>query len=95
VPAADWRQCKEKSEPYYPPTYQQDGFIHLTKEAAVLLPVANHFYRDVNGVLLSWGCRQPLTCGWGCTLPLLCAHAPKVRRHGANGNAISPSTLQL
>lgn len=30
---------------YYPSTYEADGFIHLTKEAGLLLGVANHFYK--------------------------------------------------
>ncbi|CAN0552525.1 unnamed protein product [Ectocarpus sp. 12 AP-2014] len=34
---------------YLPPTYEADGFIHATKEAGLLLPVANHFYTDVPG----------------------------------------------
>lgn len=31
---------------YYPPTYEQDGFIHATKDPSMLLSVANHFYTD-------------------------------------------------
>ena len=27
----------------------QDGFIHLTQDAELLLPVANHFYTGVDG----------------------------------------------
>ncbi len=30
----------------------QDGFIHLTKEADLLLGVANHFYKQVPGDFL-------------------------------------------
>lgn len=33
-------------ELYYPPTYEQDGFIHATKDPPMLLSVANHFYKD-------------------------------------------------
>lgn len=29
---------------YYPPTYDQDGFVHLTHDPALLLNVLNHFY---------------------------------------------------
>lgn len=30
----------------------QDGFIHLTKEAPLLLGVANHFYKDIKDEFL-------------------------------------------
>ena len=50
VPAEQWQACKQQHKAYYPPTYEQDGFIHLTKEPHLLLPVANHFYRDQKGV---------------------------------------------
>lgn len=53
VPAADWDACKTGGKAYFPPTYESDGFIHLTKEANLLLPVANHFYKDVKGVVPS------------------------------------------
>ncbi|KAI8105184.1 hypothetical protein M9435_000354 [Picochlorum sp. BPE23] len=33
-------------EYYYPPTFEQDGFIHATKDPSMLLSVANHFYTD-------------------------------------------------
>jgi uncharacterized protein (DUF952 family) len=36
--------------PFTPP--MQDGFIHLTKEAELLLGVANHFYKPVPGDFL-------------------------------------------
>lgn len=32
---------------YYPPTYDQDGFTHLTADPSLLLGVANQFYREV------------------------------------------------
>jgi uncharacterized protein (DUF952 family) len=32
---------------YYPPTYAQDGFTHLTADPDLLLAVANQFYRSV------------------------------------------------
>jgi len=38
--------------PTLPPTPIQDGFIHLTKEADLLLGVANHFYKQVPGDFL-------------------------------------------
>ena len=49
VPRQDWDECKASGRAYFPPTYAQDGFIHLTKEPELLLPVANHFYKDVPG----------------------------------------------
>mmetsp|Transcript_7795 Transcript_7795/g.14734 ORF Transcript_7795/g.14734 Transcript_7795/m.14734 type:complete len:130 (+) Transcript_7795:88-477(+) len=49
VPRDAWNQYKSMNEPYFPPTYVQDGFIHLTKEPSNLLAVANHFYTEVPG----------------------------------------------
>lgn len=37
-----WREGR--GEGYLPRTFDADGFIHATKEAHLLLPVANHFY---------------------------------------------------
>lgn len=31
---------------YFPPTYNQDGFIHATAVPSLLIEVANHFYQD-------------------------------------------------
>lgn len=31
----------------FPPTYEQDGFIHATHDGKLLLDVLNHFYKDV------------------------------------------------
>jgi uncharacterized protein (DUF952 family) len=42
-----WKACTESGETYYPPTYQQDGFIHATADPSMLLGVANHFYKSV------------------------------------------------
>lgn len=50
-----WQACKVEQRPYYPSTYEQDGFIHLTKEPLVLLSVANHFYTDVPGQYIVLG----------------------------------------
>uniref|UniRef100_A0A383VBQ5 DUF952 domain-containing protein n=1 Tax=Tetradesmus obliquus TaxID=3088 RepID=A0A383VBQ5_TETOB len=47
-----WQQCKAAAQPYFPPTYGADGFIHLTKEPQLLLGVANHFYTTVPGTFL-------------------------------------------
>jgi hypothetical protein len=49
VPAEAWNCTKAAGTPYFPPTYEADGFIHLTKEPALLLDVANHFYKGVPG----------------------------------------------
>ena len=50
---------------------KQDGFIHLTKEAELLLGVANHFYKQVPGdfLVLAIDSKQ-LSSKVG--LPLLC-----------------------
>lgn len=37
------------SQPYLPTAYAADGFIHCTRELAVLLEVANRFYHAVPG----------------------------------------------
>ncbi|KAK9917554.1 hypothetical protein WJX75_005714 [Coccomyxa subellipsoidea] len=44
VPENSWLSHKQSRTPYFPPTYQQDGFIHLTKDANFLVGVANNFY---------------------------------------------------
>mmetsp|Transcript_35177 Transcript_35177/g.111185 ORF Transcript_35177/g.111185 Transcript_35177/m.111185 type:complete len:152 (+) Transcript_35177:180-635(+) len=49
VPAEVWAALKAAGTPYFPPTYEGDGFIHLTKDPQLLLGVANHFYTDVPG----------------------------------------------
>jgi uncharacterized protein (DUF952 family) len=49
VPQATWSSCKASKTAYFPPTYDQDGFIHLTADPALLLTVANHFYKGVPG----------------------------------------------
>lgn len=53
VPTATWQEVVTQKVDYFPPTYTQDGFIHLTKDPALLLSVANHFYKDVPGTLFS------------------------------------------
>ncbi|CAN0317320.1 unnamed protein product [Ectocarpus fasciculatus] len=47
VQGARWKDVG--GDGYLPATYEADGFIHATKEAGLLLPVANHFYTDVPG----------------------------------------------
>lgn len=44
-----WRAASTTGEPYYPPTYQQDGFTHATARPEFLLSVANHFYQGKVG----------------------------------------------
>lgn len=49
VELARWRACQAAQEKYVPPTYKQDGFIHLTSDPKMLLAVANHFYTAAPG----------------------------------------------
>ncbi|KAG2483635.1 hypothetical protein HYH03_017513 [Edaphochlamys debaryana] len=44
-----WTAAKASGKPYFPPTYEQDGFIHLTADARFLLGIGNHFYKSVPG----------------------------------------------
>jgi uncharacterized protein (DUF952 family) len=48
-PADAWSSLKQSSTPYFPSTYQQDGFIHLTSDPSLLLQVGNHFYKEDPG----------------------------------------------
>ncbi|MEM7763151.1 MAG: DUF952 domain-containing protein [Pseudomonadota bacterium] len=43
VPKSRWESLAP-DEIYFPATYEQDGFIHATADAHLLLNVANHFY---------------------------------------------------
>jgi uncharacterized protein (DUF952 family) len=47
-----WAEARAAARPYVPPTYEADGFVHLTAEPALLLGVANHFYQAVPGAFL-------------------------------------------
>eukprot|EP00878_Enallax_costatus_P005617 GHUV01005891.1.p1 GENE.GHUV01005891.1~~GHUV01005891.1.p1 ORF type:complete len:138 (+),score=46.29 GHUV01005891.1:231-644(+) len=47
-----WQKCKDSNTPYTPPTFEADGFIHLTKEAPLLLGIANHFYKGIQDSFL-------------------------------------------
>eukprot|EP01025_Chloroclados_australasicus_P066938 TRINITY_DN9249_c0_g1_i2.p2 TRINITY_DN9249_c0_g1~~TRINITY_DN9249_c0_g1_i2.p2 ORF type:complete len:105 (+),score=13.65 TRINITY_DN9249_c0_g1_i2:23-337(+) len=47
-----WETAKKTGQLYKPPTYDQDGFTHLTEDAALLIPVGNLFYKDIKGVFL-------------------------------------------
>lgn len=49
VQTAHWNEAVQSQQPYFPHTYSQDGFIHLTAEPDLLLEVANRFYRDSPG----------------------------------------------
>ena len=49
VPVAQWRAACASGDAYVPSTFEQDGFVHLTSVPALLLSVANHFYKDVVG----------------------------------------------
>ncbi|CAB1108646.1 unnamed protein product [Ectocarpus sp. CCAP 1310/34] len=53
VQRARWQDAG--GDGYLPPTYEADGFIHATKEAGLLLPVANHFY---TGLCSASMCRE-------------------------------------
>lgn len=47
-----WRQASTSTPPlYFPPTYAEDGFTHLTADASLLLGVANQFYRAVDAAI--------------------------------------------
>ncbi|MGQ0603394.1 MAG: DUF952 domain-containing protein [Anaerolineales bacterium] len=52
VPAAYFRTQPEES-PYAPDGFVIEGFIHCTREAGVLLDIANGIYRDVPGDFLT------------------------------------------
>jgi len=51
VPAAEYA-ATPAGQPYVPSAYAADGFIHCTRQPAVLIEVANRFYRDVAGEFL-------------------------------------------
>ncbi|GAB4115311.1 MAG: DUF952 domain-containing protein [Roseiflexaceae bacterium] len=51
APAARW-QAWPSDRPYLPAEYEQDGFIHCTAGDALMLRVANHFYRQVVGAFV-------------------------------------------
>merc|ERR1712176_615275 len=49
VPRGVWLTCKRENKAYYPATYTQDGFTHLSDNYQVLLTIGNHFYTDIVG----------------------------------------------
>jgi uncharacterized protein (DUF952 family) len=44
-----WDETVEKKEAYQPPTYDQDGFIHLSSDSSLLIEIGNNFYKGVIG----------------------------------------------
>jgi uncharacterized protein (DUF952 family) len=51
VPAAEYA-ATPPGQPFVPAAYAADGFIHCTRQPAVLIEVANRFYRGVAGEFL-------------------------------------------
>ncbi|MCL4504536.1 MAG: DUF952 domain-containing protein [Chloroflexi bacterium] len=51
VAQADW-DAKPSDQPYLPDAYAKDGFIHCTQGDALMLQVANRFYKDTAGEFL-------------------------------------------
>ena len=51
VPAAEFAVAPP-DQAFVPSAYAKDGFIHCTRQPAVLLEVANRFYRGVAGEFL-------------------------------------------
>ncbi|MEW5319474.1 MAG: hypothetical protein WDW38_010623 [Sanguina aurantia] len=47
-----WRAAQKAGTLYKPPTYEQDGFVHLTADPELLIGVGNHFYKGVKCVFL-------------------------------------------
>jgi uncharacterized protein (DUF952 family) len=44
-----WTESKNAKADYIPATYDQDGFIHATGEANMLLTVANLYFKSAEG----------------------------------------------
>lgn len=42
---APLERWEEAGEEYFPATYDQDGFVHATKDPEMLMDIANHFYK--------------------------------------------------
>ena len=49
VPEGEWRACQAEKRPYFPATYDQDGFTHMSDNSDVLISIGNHFYKDIAG----------------------------------------------
>ncbi|MEN7341375.1 MAG: DUF952 domain-containing protein [Pseudomonadota bacterium] len=54
TPAAVWQDLSD-DDVYFPATYEKDGFIHATSDASVLINIANHFYKEIDG---DWLCLE-------------------------------------
>jgi uncharacterized protein (DUF952 family) len=53
APAGDFQRQRDGTGGIYiPADFERDGFIHCTREPAVLLEVANRFYRGVPGPMV-------------------------------------------
>ena|ERR1711937_180472 len=52
VPEAQWQDCKDTGKAYFPTTYEQDGFTHLSDNKEVLITIGNHFYKQIQGLYL-------------------------------------------
>jgi uncharacterized protein (DUF952 family) len=46
---AEYYRSFAADQPYLPQDFEQDGFIHCTKGAALMLEVANTFYKEIAG----------------------------------------------
>ena len=46
---SDFKSQIESTQQYIPPTYEQDGFVHATKDPKFLLGIGNHFYKSSVG----------------------------------------------
>jgi uncharacterized protein (DUF952 family) len=44
-----WDEAVGKKVAYQPPTYDQDGFIHLSSDTSLLIDIGNNFYKGVIG----------------------------------------------
>ena len=51
VAQTDW-DAKPSDQPYLPAAFAKDGFIHCTQGEALMLQVANRFYKDTAGEFL-------------------------------------------
>jgi len=47
VQLSEWDAAMNAGTVYYPPTYTQDGFIHATHDAQLLVGVLNCFYKEI------------------------------------------------
>ena len=52
VPEAEWLASAKQAKPYFPATYEQDGFTHLSDTPSVLLSIGNAFYKSIEGAFI-------------------------------------------